>query len=654
MILFSKGKYFMRSTIFMILIFLCTVGAGVGQTTEFTYQGKLSDSGAPTTTYDFEFRLCALENDCSSPLGVEQKNGVAVTGGIFTVKLNFGLLSAGDRWLEIAVKRPSESNYVTLAPRQKITSAPNAIRSLTANDAQNLGGVAANQYVLTTDPRLSGSNYVQNTSAPQPGVNFNIGGTGTANILNAATQFNLNGIRALSAPGTFNFVVGFDAGENLTSGENNAFFGTSAGALNTTGGYNSFFGIAAGNRNNTGNNNAFFGSFSGANNIDGSDNSFFGMNAGALNNGFNNSFFGMEAGLKNTTGGSNSFFGARAGRSNTIGSFNSFVGLSAGLQNTTGGGNTFVGAQSGFVNTNGGDNSFFGIQAGGSNDSGFNNSFFGSNAGSFNFTGNNNTVVGAFANLGSNNLMYAAAFGAGVTVRSSNSIVLGRSGSDNVGIGTSQALTGAENAIFFENNNGTPSNSYRIDAANNWLYIIGRSNPGAAAGAGIIFRTAPTGSGELDRVIINPDGTMVLNNLGTTGGSPLCRNASNAIAFCSSSRRYKTNIESFTGGLNLLNRLNPVSFNWTNTNQSDIGLIAEEVARVEPRLTYKNQDGEIEGVNYAQLNVVLINALKEQQAQIEKLNERNNKLQSELEALKKMICLTNAAADICRIKEEEK
>lgn len=638
-----------------IIICLCAVGAGFGQTTEFTYQGKLNDASIPANgSHDFQF---ALFDAGGTQIGLTQTiTNVTVTNGIFTVELDFGAeaFSGAERLLEIRVKHPADPSYTTLAPRQKITSAPYAIKSLnainatTAENSTQLGGVAAANFVQTDSMA-----FVRNQTTQQS-ADFNVSGMGTANIFNAATQFNLNGSRVLSVRGTFNFFVGLSAGENLTTGENNAFFGTSAGALITTGNDNSFFGIAAGNRNSIGSNNAFFGSFAGANNIDGSDNSFFGMNAGVSNNGFNNSFFGMQAGVYNTTGSSNSFFGTRAGRSNTVGNFNSFVGLSAGLQNTRGGGNTFVGAQSGYANTIGSDNSFFGMQAGELNASGFNNSFFGSNAGSFNDLGSNNTVIGAFSNLGFNNLTYAAAFGAGVTVRSSNSIVLGRSGSDNVGIGTSQPLTGAENALFFENNNGTPSNSFRIDASNNWLYIIGRSNPGSAAGAGIVFRTAMIGDGELDRLVINPNGTVVLNNLGTAGGSSLCRNASNVIALCSSSRRYKTNIEPFTNGLNLLNRLNPVSFNWTNTNQADIGLIAEEVAEIEPRFTYKNQNGEIEGVNYSQMNVVLINAVKQQQEQIEKLTEHNNRLQSELNALKKLICATNAEAEVCREQEEKK
>ena len=47
--------------------------------------------------------------------------------------------------------------------------------------------------------------------------------------------------------------------------------------------------------------------------------------------------------------------------------------------------------------------------------------------------------------------------------------------------------------------------------------------------------------------------------------------------------------------------------------------VAEEVAAVEPLLVTHNTRGEVEGVKYDRINVVLVNAIKEQQAQIDKL-----------------------------------
>lgn len=81
--------------------------------------------------------------------------------------------------------------------------------------------------------------------------------------------------------------------------------------------------------------------------------------------------------------------------------------------------------------------------------------------------------------------------------------------------------------------------------------------------------------------------------------------------------RYKEQIRSFRAGLDLLQRLRPVTFNWKATGEHDLGLIAEEVAEIEPLLITHNKNGEIEGVKYDQLNIVLINAVREQQGIID-------------------------------------
>jgi len=91
------------------------------------------------------------------------------------------------------------------------------------------------------------------------------------------------------------------------------------------------------------------------------------------------------------------------------------------------------------------------------------------------------------------------------------------------------------------------------------------------------------------------------------------------IAICnSSSLRYKKNLAPFREGMEILNRLRPISFTWKANGSRDFGLGAEGVAKVEPLLDTHNDKGEIEGVKYDRLNVVLINAVKEQQQQIER------------------------------------
>lgn len=157
-------------------------------------------------------------------------------------------------------------------------------------------------------------------------------------------------------------------------------------------------------------------------------------------------------------------------------------------------------------------------------------------------------------------------------------------------------------------------------------------------------------------------GILRVATLGSAGGTYLCRNASNQISTCSSSLRYKTNLAPFRGGLNLISRLQPITFNWKANGEADLGLGAEEVAKVEPLLVTHNDKGEIEGVKYDRVAVVLLNAVKEQQAQIKKQTEmiqrQQNELhtqgqlikqqQSQLASLKRVVCKSHPKARNCQ------
>jgi hypothetical protein len=55
-------------------------------------------------------------------------------------------------------------------------------------------------------------------------------------------------------------------------------------------------------------------------------------------------------------------------------------------------------------------------------------------------------------------------------------------------------------------------------------------------------------------------GTLVVSTLGSAGSAQLCRNVSNQVSSCSSSLRYKTNVQPFNAGLDLVRRLRPIIF----------------------------------------------------------------------------------------------
>jgi hypothetical protein len=95
-----------------------------------------------------------------------------------------------------------------------------------------------------------------------------------------------------------------------------------------------------------------------------------------------------------------------------------------------------------------------------------------------------------------------------------------------------------------------------------------------------------------------------------------------------SSRRWKTNIQTLTGALERVERLRGVSFDWKETGTHDIGLIAEEVGEVVPEIVEFEPNGkDARSVDYSRLTGMLIEAVKEQQSQI-------NQLKAELRELK--------------------
>ncbi|MBK9765531.1 MAG: tail fiber domain-containing protein [Chloracidobacterium sp.] len=645
----------------ILVVLTLSVGAANAQTTAFNYQGFLKDGAAPASgNYAISISLWDAETG-GVFLNSNTYPSVPVVNGVFAVELDFGegVFSAGaTRFIEIAV-RPSGSGggYTTLTPRSRIKSVPYSIQSL---NSAKLGGIAANQYVTTTG---GGADFIQNSTSQQTG-NFNISGNGTANILSAAAQFDLAGQRILSAPATSLFV------------------GKNAGI------------------SNMGAKNSFYGSNAGGGNVFGSDNSFFGASAGYNNLASYNSFFGKDAGAVNSDGSQNAFFGYRAGFKNTVSSSNSFFGYASGFNNTVGVGNTFFGDSAGFDTTSGSSNVFVGVNAGGINAAGSGNTVIGNNAnlGATNLT--NATAIGSRATAAANNSL----------VLGSINGVNGAVADTNVGIGTtspsstltvrSKRNTSLDNTAGFVNTAIGPNSSHiHFGVTGDW-YIRSAANGGKViiqdTGGNVGIGTASPGF-KLDvvgRMRLNQEvgnlpgmwlatsvdgdrgfvgikdasnfgffgnggggwslttnvttGTTSIGSLGLGGATPLCRNASNEISLCSSSLKYKRNVSEFSQGMSLINQLRPISFDWKDGGMRDLGLGAEDVAATEPLLVTYNKDGQIEGVKYDRIGVVLVNAVKEQQAQIESQQKLIETQQRQIDAMKRIICLTNKDADLCK------
>ena len=85
----------------------------------------------------------------------------------------------------------------------------------------------------------------------------------------------------------------------------------------------------------------------------------------------------------------------------------------------------------------------------------------------------------------------------------------------------------------------------------------------------------------------------------------------------------KTNVETLTGSLDAVKSLRGVSFDWLENGNSEVGVIAQEVEAVLPDVVSTNDQG-IKSVKYSNMVAVLIEAMKEQQAQIDDLKAQLN------------------------------
>jgi hypothetical protein len=124
----------------LALVLFSTIGhplsTACAQGTAFTYQGRLNEAGNPANgSYDFRFRLAsdALGNNFAA--GPLLSNAVPVSGGLFNVTLDFGMVFGGSNlWLQVDVKTNGAGAYATLTPLQLLTPAPYAITAGNLSD----------------------------------------------------------------------------------------------------------------------------------------------------------------------------------------------------------------------------------------------------------------------------------------------------------------------------------------------------------------------------------------------------------------------------------------------------------------------------------------------------------------------------------------
>jgi len=384
----------------------------------------------------------------------------------------------------------------------------------------------------------------------------------------------------------------------------------------TTGGYNTAVGYLSLRSDTTGNFNTAVGAGTLLLNT-GDENTATGT-AALLSNttGPGNTASGAFALFSNTTGGFNTAGGDSALFSNTIGGQNTGTGFSALTSNTGGTGNTANGAYALANNITGNDNTATGALALFANTNGIRNTAVGYGALQNHSTGNSNIAVGAGALFsdqtgGSNNALGDAALNNNVSGSGNTALgdfALGDStGNFNTALGASagaNATTGNNNVYIGAGISGVAGESTHTYIAN--------------------IRTTTVSGGGADSVTVDL----------TTG----------LLGHASSSLRYKEDIKPMDKASEALYGLKPVSYRYKkeiDTSQSlDYGLVAEEVATIDPNLAIRDGKGQIENVRYNAINVMLLNEfLKEHKAfledrdKVQQLVANAAKQQKEIEAL---------------------
>jgi hypothetical protein len=230
---FHSARYF--SALLAIFIFTVIFNATIfAQTTAFTYQGRLTDGAmAANGTYDFEFKLYDAANN---QIGTGQvKEDVFVTNGVFSIQLDFGSTAfpGADRYLEISVKKPADSSYTILNPKQKLTSSPYAVRAVTAATADSLsdscaGCINDSQINSVSGSKIAGT--VENATNASNAMTAT-----TATTANTAANFSgsLSGDVTGTQSATTVSTVGGISASNVASGVTAVNSATSSNTVNT-------------------------------------------------------------------------------------------------------------------------------------------------------------------------------------------------------------------------------------------------------------------------------------------------------------------------------------------------------------------------------------------------------------------------------------
>ena len=141
-------------------------------------------------------------------------------------------------------------------------------------------------------------------------------------------------------------------------------------------------------------------------------------------------------------------------------------------------------------------------------------------------------------------------------------------------------------------------------------------------------------AGDSAATIINGNSNMIYGD--TTFDGSVSINSGILIGVNSlqdSDYRFKDNIKTITGAVDKVKQLRGVEYTLKSNGKDSVGVIAQEVEEVYPQLVHTSDERlgvtDAKAVNYSSLIGVLIEAVKEQQSQIEALKTQVNELQED-------------------------
>ncbi len=347
-----------------------------------------------------------------------------------------------------------------------------------------------------------------------------------------------------------------------------------------------------------------------------------GVSESLLNLTKQNYLIGHNAGSRLSTGKFNSMFGYEAGNNALSASSNLFLGHRAGYSNESGNDNVFIGIRTGYNMTGGYDNIFIGNLAGERSVGATHSTFIGNEAGK-NVSGDDNICIGdrtGYNQYVTTNEFYATTIvgiDAGRNLTGNENTIIGTG----AGFSAGGSSTGNYN-VFVGAYAGGGGHSNRLGNGN---VCIGYNAGAGSTGDNQLFIDNSNdltpliyGNFDLDEVTIN--GTLYANV------TPL-----------PSDLNLKTDLIKVQSGLKLLSGITAYYFKWNDyakkelgfKDKGQLGIMAQDVEKTLPELVYTNTKG-YKAVDYVKFTPILIEAVKEQQSQIEELKTENEELKQKL------------------------